>query len=232
MVHLTKTAATGGIAAHRNRNRFIAVTGKTEADYDAWASQVGRQMHINTLDRMICARLGIYTVAHLPHLATRLPDAFWDEAQLDEYLLTHSENPLEIARIWRYYTNEARMYLSVESVLAEHLNAFPKDDFERWGDPNYLSDVSKSWFKRTGANLDVQVQEINEVAPIPVTIDDIIAFVRQWRPKAYQSPAQGIVERIEERFKELTTFRIKDYYAEHLIRMATFSHQPADYVPF
>jgi len=81
----------------RNMERFIQATGKNQADYQAWASQVGRQMHINSLDRLICAKLGIYTVAHLAKLSTRLPDIFWNEAQLDEYLLEHSQNPLELA---------------------------------------------------------------------------------------------------------------------------------------
>lgn len=99
----------------RNKERFMTVTGRSEQEYQAWASQVGRQMHVNTLDRIICAKLGIYTVAHLPQLPTRLPELMWDEAQVDEYLLANSENPLELAKLWQYYRNEARMFISVES---------------------------------------------------------------------------------------------------------------------
>ena len=216
----------------RNMERFIQATGKNQADYQAWASQVGRQMHINSLDRLICAKLGIYTVAHLTKLPTRLPDIFWNEAQLDEYLLEHSQNPLELAKLWRHYKNEASLYVSVESVLAEYLNPFPKNDFEQHGDSNWLPDVAKGWFKQKGVNLDVQVDEINEVAPILVSIDDVIAFVRTWKPGTYKSPAQVMTERIEERFKELTTFKIKDYYAEHLMRSAGYEIPSADEVPF
>ncbi|MEA5257213.1 hypothetical protein VB264_05400 [Arcicella aquatica] len=32
----------------KNMERYIQLTGKSEADYNAWATQVGRQMHINT----------------------------------------------------------------------------------------------------------------------------------------------------------------------------------------
>ena len=211
----------------------MLATGKTSAEYDAWATQVGRQMHINSLDRLICAKFGIYTVAHLAQLPTQVPEIMWDEAQIDEHLLEYSENPLELAKLWRHYHNEARLFVSAESVLAEYLNAFPKADFGRWGDPNCLGDVSKSWFRKSGINLDVQVDEINEVAPIRITIDDIIEFVKKWKPGAYKSPAQEMVERIEERFKELTTFRIKEYYAEHLLRSSMLV-QPAftEEVPF
>ena len=217
----------------KNKERFLTATGKTESDYQAWASQVGRQMHINSLDRLICAKLGIYTVAHLPQLPTVLPEDMWEENQVDEYLIANSVNPFELAKLWRYYHNEARMYVSVDSVLAEYLNPFPKTDFEKMGDANHLPDVAKAWFKKAGTNLDVQVDEINEVAPILVTIDDVLAFVRSHKPGCYQSPAQILVEQIEVRFKDVTTFRIKDYYAEHLLRSSIMTH-PAltETVPF
>ncbi|MCX6216392.1 hypothetical protein [Spirosoma sp.] len=217
----------------RNLDRFITATGKTEKEYQQWATQVGKQMHINTLDRIICAKLGIYTVAHLPQLPTCIPELMWDEQQIDEHLLANSENPLELARLWKTYHSEARMYVSVESVLAEYLNPFPKTDFEKNGDANWLPDVSKSWFKKTGINLDVQVDEINEVAPIRITMNDVIAFVRNWKPNAYKSPMQEMLERIEERFKAVTTFRIKEYYAEHLMRSSMLIHSAStEEVPF
>ena len=233
MEALTATPVRAGVPATRNRERFMAVTGKTEQEYEAWASQVGRQMHVNTLDRIICAKLGIYTVAHLAQLPTRLPELMWDEAQVDEHLLANSENPLELVKLWKHYRNEARMFVSAETVLAEYLNAFPKEDFEKNGDVNWLPDVAKSWFKKPGVNLDVQVDEINEVAPIRVTMDDVIDYVRKWKPGCFKSSAQEMLERIEERFKEVTTFRIKEYYADHLLRSSMMVH-PAltEEVPF
>jgi len=217
----------------RNLDRYKAATGKTEKEYQEWATQVGKQMHINTLDRIICAKLDIYTVAHLPQLPTRIPEIMWDEQQIDEHLLEHSENPYELARLWKTYRSEARMYVSVESVLAEYLNPFPKGDFEKNGDANWLPDVAKAWFKKSGVNLDVQVDEINEVAPIRITMDDVIAFVRTCKPGTYKSPMQEMLERIEERFKEVTTFRIKDYYAEHLMRSSMLVHSAStEEVPF
>lgn len=227
--------AQGGAAVTTKRNleRFIATTGKTEKEYYEWASQVGRQMHINNLDRLVCAKLGIYTVAHLPQLITDLPEGLYDEADIDEYLINNSENPLELAKMWCSYRNEARMYVSVESVLAEYLAPIRKEDFERWGDSNHLAEVSKSWFKKTATNLDVQIDEINEVAPIQVTIEAAIEFIKKWKPGTYKSPFQEALGRIEARFKEITTFRIKEYYAEHLIKSSMLVHATqTDEVPF
>lgn len=221
------------IAPKRNLERFMTATGKTEKEYQAWASQVGRQMHINTLDRLICAKLGLYTVAHLAQLPTLLPEGIDNIDQEASYLLEHSTNPLELARLWQRLSIDAEMYLSAETVLSTYLRPFPKDNFERWGDRNHLPDVSKSWFKKSGLELDVQIQEINELAPIPVTIEDAIEFVKSWKPGSFVSPPTWQLNQVEERFYQLTTFRIKPYYAEHLLRSAQLVH-PAftDAVPF
>lgn len=214
----TMQGATAPAPRLRNMERFVTATGKTEQEYQAWATQVGKQMHINTLDRLICAKLGVYTVGFLAQLPTDLPEGITDQQQVDDHLLQHSENPLELAKLWLEARNEAELFISRESVLAEHLGQFPKADFERWGDPNHLPDVSKSWFKKGGINLDVQIDEINEVAPVKVSIEDAIDFVKAWKPGRYISPAQELLTRIEERFQSLTTFRIKEYYAQHLMR--------------
>ena len=229
IMEMQATAAAPG----RNLERFITATGKTEKEYQAWASQVGRQMHINTLDRLICARLGIYTVAHLAQLPTPLPVDIDNAEQETSYLLEHSENPLELARLWQSTRIDAEMYLSVETVLATYLRPFPKENFERFGDRNHLPDVSKSWFKKGGLELDVQIDEINETAPIKVSIEDAVEFVKSWKPAGYVSPPMWQLERIEERFYSLTTFKIKGYYAEHLLR-SSLLHHPAltETVPF
>ncbi|MBO0933918.1 hypothetical protein [Fibrella aquatilis] len=226
-------ATTATVPPRTNLERFQAATNGSIADYQAWASQVGRKMHIGNLDRTICERMGIYTVAHLAQLPTPLPDGIDTEEQEHSYLLEHSTNPLELARMWQTARFDAEMHLSIEVVLSMHLRPFPKENFERWGDRNCLGDVSKSWFKKTGLELDVQIQEILEIAPVPVSIEDAIAFVKSWKPNGYVSPPAWLQARIEERFQSLTGFRIKDYYAEHLMRSALINH-PAltDDVPF
>lgn len=231
-ISLYMEALTATPVRSRNLERFILATGRTALEYQEWASRVGRQMHINTLDRLVCAKLNLYTVAHLNQLPTELPEGLYEVADQDAFLIENSENPLELARLWKHFRNEAGMYVSAESVLAEYLNPFPKTSFERWGDPNNLDSVGKSWFRKSGTPLDVQVDEINEVAPIRVTLDDVIYFVMRWKLGAYQSPAAFQMKRIEERFKELTTFRIKEYYADHLIASATLSLPSLVEVPF
>lgn len=225
-------ALTATATRPRNRERFMAATGRTAIEYQEWASRVGRQMHINTLDRLICAKLGIYTVAHLAQVPTELPESLFEMRDQDAYLIENSQNPLELARLWKHYRNEVSMFVSVESVLAEYLDQFPRENFERWGDSNKLDQVGKTWFRRSGTPIDVQVQEINEVAPITVSIEDVVDFVATWRIGSYRSPMEQTLRRIEERFREVTTFRIKDYYADHLISMVTYMVPSLNEVPF
>ena len=81
-------------------------TGKSENDYQARATEVGRWMHINTMYKMVCAKLGLYTVAHLVLIPTPLPAGI-DPDRVDAYLLEHSENPLEIAKLWQQAVADA-----------------------------------------------------------------------------------------------------------------------------
>ena len=189
-------------------------------------------MHINTLDKLICATMNIYSVSHLSYLTTEISDLMSQE-QLADYLFEHSQNPLEIAQLWQSAKTEENAWLDKNSVINEHLKPFPKTDFERWGDKNWLADVSKSWFNKEGLNLDVQIQEMNHLYELEITIDDVIEFVRTYRRNAYSSPAAQKVKALENRFKELTSFALKDYYAEHLIKANTFTQtiQTED-VPF
>ena len=50
----TMEAQSTQTTTRKNRNRFTATTGKTEKEYQQWASQVGQQTHTNTLDRSRC----------------------------------------------------------------------------------------------------------------------------------------------------------------------------------
>ena len=71
----------------RNLERFMEATGKTEQEYYEWASEVGRRMHINKLDNLVCAKLGIYTVAHLVNMPTELPEGITLQ-EVDEFVLS------------------------------------------------------------------------------------------------------------------------------------------------
>lgn len=213
----------------RNLERFIAATGKTEADYQAWATEVGKRMHINNLDKLVCAKLEIYTVAHLNYILTELPVAIL-ENEVDEYLLEHSNNPLELARLWASTMSDAQAWSCKESTIANSLACFPKSDFEKWGDKNHLVDISRSWFKSDGLHLDTQAAEMSENSGYEIEVQDLIDFVMKHRPRTYRNPAELKLKRIEARWKEVVGFSIKDYYVEHLMKMCGFEKN--EVVPF
>jgi len=218
----------------RNVERFIASTGKTENEYTAWATEVGRKMHINKLDAIVCAKLGIYTIAHLPYRPTELPELMTEKDAV-AYLRENSVNPYELAKTWLDAKADAKSFVSKYTILNERLHAFPKTDFEQFGDKNHLGSVSKSWFRKEGINLDVQLMEINNMNLYGewISIEDAIDFVMTFRPGAYRNPAQLLQEFVEYRFKELTSFAIKDYYVQHLIQMCEVTQvRENDDVPF
>lgn len=220
----------------KNKERYLLVTGKTESDYEAFATQVGRRMHINSLDKLVCEKFGIYTVGHLNMIVTVLPNEEPWEAYA-KYVLENSENPLEIAELWLRCKADADSWMSRESIIDTFLSPFPKENFEQHGDKNWLSDVSKSWFLKEGLPMDTQIKEMNSVygfeEELQIGFDDVIEFVRTYRRNEYRNPEQVRLKEIEARFKEITTFQIKDYYVEHLIKMCRPSYTFTDEtVPF
>jgi hypothetical protein len=221
-------------AARRNMDRFLEATGKTEKDYYTWATEVGRRMHINKLDGLVCAKLDIYTVAHLAEHPTQLPEGM-PESEVNDFLAIHSENPYELAVLWKKTKADAESWVSKESILNEWLTGIRKEDFERWGDKNHAGDINKKWWSKDGLALDTRLQEINEMCLLmeEITTEDAIDFIRAHKPGGYVNPAQKLIKHIEERFKLVTTFRIKDYYVEHLVKMcqATKTEEVAD-LPF
>lgn len=213
------------------KQRIIAKTGKSEAEYYAFATEVGQKMHINKLDQVICQKLSIYTVAHLAKLATQMPSGI-SEKEANGYLLEHSINPYEIAKLWRDAKFEAELWTCKESTIANGLTFFPKTDFERYGDRNHLIDVSRSWFDKDGINLDVQAAEMSEKSGFEVSVQDIIDFVAKYRPKRYMNPAELLVKKIELRWKEVTGFVVKEYYVEHLLKMCELANVATEKAPF
>ncbi|NBB22573.1 hypothetical protein GVN20_24680 [Runella sp. CRIBMP] len=219
------------VPSKRNLERYMAATGKTEIEYQAWASEVGKKMHINNLDKIVCAKFDIYTVSHLANILTELPLGI-PENEVNAYLIEFSVNPLELAKLWNEMQAEAQSWICKESIIANSLAFFPKTDFEQFGDKNHLPDVSRAWFKKDGLNLDTQAQEMSENSGFEITVQDLIDFVMKWRPRTYKNPAELTVKRIEERFREVTTFGIKDYYVQHLMKMCHFEKSGIDILPF
>ncbi len=219
------------LPSKRNMERFITATGKTENDYLEWATEVGRKMHINKLDSLVCAKAGIYSAAHLIQKPTELPLGI-PEQETEAYLIEHSQNAYELGKLWLKMKADADAWVCKESTIANSLTFFPKSDFEQHGDRNHLPDVSRSWFKVDGIHIDVQAQEMSENSGFEITVQDIIDFVMKWRPRTYKNPAELKVKQLEARFKESTTFTVKDYYVEHLLKMCEYRAPELDELPF
>ncbi|MPR36929.1 hypothetical protein GBK04_27250 [Cytophagaceae bacterium SJW1-29] len=213
--------------------RFLEATGKTQQDYYSWATEVGRRMHINKLDALVCARLDVYTVAHLVDKPTVLPEDI-GLVELDEYLVAHSENPYELATLWLRAQADAHAWVSKESILNEWLTGIRKEDFEHYGDKNHTGDVSKKWWMKDAAPLDAKLHEINDMQLLSaeITPEDAIDFIKAHKPGGYVNPAWNLVATVENRFREVTTFRIKDYYVQHLVKMCQGARAELADAPF
>lgn len=209
-----------------NYERFIQkYEGTSEVDYTEFSKRTARKVVISRFDDDICERFKIYAVSHLAYIQTEVPEGVWmEENDFESFVYENTKNPYEIARIWMKLKTDAENYFDKESVLAEYLGPFPKVDFERWSDKNCVCDVSRSWFKSDAMHIDVKVEELNENPQIPFdfTIQDCIDFVRKYRPNSYKNPVQLQKEALESRFKELTGFYLKEYYAVHLIKSCEF----------
>ena len=105
-------------------------------------------MHINTLDKLICAKMNIYNISHLCYLTTEINEYMTPDL-VDAYLFENSINPLEIGKMWKDAKLDSLAWMDENIVIDEFLKPFPKADFERWGDKNVLGDVSKSWFAKS-----------------------------------------------------------------------------------
>lgn len=215
-----------------NCERHIGKYGTSVEDYIEFSKRTARKVTISRYDTDICTKFRIYTISHLTNFPTELPDLGINEQEYTDYLFENTKNPYEIAKLWLCLKGDAEGFVSNETIIAEHLPAFPKEDFERWGDKNWLTDVSKTWFKKDSINLDVKVEEINTQVGSSITVDECIEFVKKYRPNTYKNPIQLKKEELEARFKEITGFNIKDYYAEHLIKSCEFSILDTTEVPF
>ena len=215
----------------RNLDRFVGATGRSETQYYRWAKEVGRRGYINNADRLVCEKLGLYTVAHLDNMPTPHLNETWADRQ--EYLIQHSHNPLELGMIWAGCNREAECCMQVESVLARHLRSFPKEDFLRWGDKNRITASARRWFG-TGTHLDQQADELLETQGVNVKIQDIIDFVESYKPGEYRNEMAQTRDRVADVVKALFGFQLTDYYVEHLQKMNTYRlyFQEQDELPF
>jgi hypothetical protein len=177
----------------KNSERFLQKNeGLTQNDYQTWATEVGRKNHINKCDKKVSAKFGKPT---------------------DE-LIQVSMNYLEAL-------SAEKIDLSIEGIIASNLSPFPKANFEKWGDKNFLKDVSSGYFDNAGLPLDIQANEMIEMYSLLLdeqeVIQEIINFVSTYRKGTYITQYKQKLQSAIDDFYTLTGFEPKDYYCQHLI---------------
>lgn len=224
------TAQTIKIGANAARH-LQKYEGSTEADYIKHSKRTARKVTISRHDTAICEKFNLYTIAHLVHVHDELPDGI-DLRDMDA-IVEATINPYELAKMWIHVRSEAENFFSKETVINQHFDCIRKTCFERWGDKNWLTDVSKKWFDDDAIELDVKIDSISQESGLEIEVDDVIEFVRQFKPGEYQNPMQLLQSRIEEKFKENCGFNIKSYYADHLVKCCEFvQSEPIETVCF
>lgn len=199
-----------------NEARHLKKYGETTT-YAELSKRTARKVTINRMDTEICSKIGVYCVAHLVHL----PVIQAETERLEEYeneVIQTSKNPYELAKLWLKYLPEAGGIMGVDDVIAEFVAGIRKQDFERWGDPNNSASV-KAWFNQNVLPLDVMVEAINGMERGPeITIENVIDFMMAHKPGKYLNYFDAKIKAIEDAFKSISGFGIKEYYAKHLVK--------------
>jgi hypothetical protein len=94
--------------------------------------------------------------------------------------------------------------------------------------------VSRKWWKAEATSLDGVLHEINDMELLneEISFEDAIEFIKSYKPGGYVNPVWGLVARVERRFKEVTTFRLKSYYVDHLLNMCQAAQPELVDAPF
>ncbi|WP_019986299.1 hypothetical protein [Rudanella lutea] len=206
-------------------NFFQRNEGATEEDYNRFASQVGQRIDNSHKHQQLLR----FAMQFIP--VTIIP-AFIEPHEAGDLVRTSSQNPMELATIYLELLAEERNDFSKEGAINEHLRPFPKENFERWGDKNWLTDVAKSWFHAEGTPLDVQAMEISDYYNGEVTENDLIEFVIQWKPGKYRTVHRRQLDDLEKRWLELFGFKLSKRYAEALVGLIEQAQEEETPVPF
>ncbi|MCK8492901.1 hypothetical protein M0L20_13620 [Spirosoma sp. RP8] len=206
-------------------NFFQRNEGATEAEYAQFSTSVGQKIDTSHKHQQLLR----FAMQFIPE--TVIPD-FFEAHEADDLLRTTSEHPLELSRIYLTLLSEERCDYSKEGAINDCLRPFPKTDFERWGDKNWLSDVSNAWFDKEGSPLDVQAMEISEYYNGEVTENDLVEYVRAWKPGKYRSVQKRQLDELETRWLDLFGFKISKRYAESLTGLVDESKPEEIVVPF
>lgn len=131
--------------------------------------------------------------------------------------IPHHQNPFILAGEFMDILAANASEGTASYILSENISKFPQRDFIRFGDKNWLRDVSRSWFSDNGVNLDVQIDIINGVHGKEFTESDVIDHVRQYKPGDYFRPLQGEITSLTNEFSRLFGFKLTVAYAKFLL---------------
>ncbi|MFD2934597.1 hypothetical protein [Spirosoma flavum] len=92
--------------------------------------------------------------------------------------------------------------------------------------------MANSWFHKEGTNLDVQAMEISEQYNGEVTVNDLVNYVRTWKPGKYRTVYRRQLDEIEGRGFDLFGFKLNKRYAESLTALIEETETEQIAVPF
>lgn len=199
--------------------------GSTEEDYARFSTSVGHKIDTSHKHQQMLR----FAIQFIP--PTFVPD-FFESHEAADLIRETSVHPLELAKIYLHLVAEEKSDFSKDGVIAEHLRPFPKTDFERWGDANWLPDVSNAWFQKDGLNLDVQAIQISDYFNGEVTENDLVEYVKAWKPGKYRTVHRRQLDTLESRWLDLFGFKINKRYAESLTGLIEEPESEAIAVPF
>jgi hypothetical protein len=206
-----------GVVIGANYARHIEKHG-SEVDYVAFAKRTAQKVTISRLDTALCEKFNVYSIAHLAYIDYLLPD-FVDLADPAK-IIAATNNPYELAKMWEDVRHDAESYVDKNTVINDSFHGLKESDLERWGDKNW--NISKKWFYADAIALDVKVEALTAENGIEISIDDVLDFVKSYKPGGYINPRKQLLNEIESKFKEICGFSIKPYYSEHLIKSCEF----------
>lgn len=195
--------------------RFLA-EGKTEEEYYAWSKLCGLKASHSYKDSLLCERFDVQTVSEFGTWQPIDDLGLQSLEELNHYILFECRNPADLALCYLELLRSQPDDHSIDGFLNANLRPFPKKSFLRFGDKNWLSDVSPSWFKADGLPIDVQAMELSEGFGREISPDDIITFVTTYRKGAYRPAHEQMIRAYEDTWSDLCGFRLTEKYAEHL----------------
>jgi hypothetical protein len=146
----------------------------------------------------------------------------------------YSETPVRLLELCKEYLENLMVEESatIESIIAENIKPFPKENFLRFSDKSHLDSISNAYFKKDGTPIDVQAQGLILDFHLQIDekdlIEEIVLFCVSYRINTYISPGKLKMMEIVNEFRSITGFEPKDYYCNHLINVSLGINEQID----